>query len=71
MARKAIRSWRVLKAEPSGLLLWFDPMIECPRLYELEPPKDSGVLEYCEGDDFTEIHEKNKQMFLFGRRGST
>jgi len=32
------------KGEPSGLHLWFDPMIEFPRLYLLEPQAKRGVL---------------------------
>ena len=52
MARRiAIRLWRLWRAEPSGLLLWFDPEREFPRLYELEPQMKSGVEGYCEGDD--------------------
>ena len=59
MSRKPIRQWRVSRAEPSGLHLWFDPMVEFPRLYEnespdrVEPPPGIGVQGYCERDDHT------------------
>jgi len=48
--RISIRNWRVSKAEPSGLQLWFDPMIEFPRLYALEPSLRSGVEDCTRGD---------------------
>ena len=55
MARKLIRQWRLAKAEPSGLMVWFDPASELVRLYdlvgELEPPKDSGVDSFSEKDE--------------------
>ena len=41
--RKIIAQWRVSQADPSGLTLWFDPMTEFPRLYELEPSWKPGV----------------------------
>jgi len=34
--RIQIAQWRVTKADPSGLTLWFDPMTEFPRLFDLE-----------------------------------
>ena len=64
--RKLICQWRVMEAEPSGLLLWFDPETEFPRLYEVEPPRDSGVDSYCEEDDQdpgAEDPSRDKQMF--------
>ena len=54
--RKSIAQWRVCQAEPSGLLLWFDPMTEFPRLYELEPSLRSGV-ETLVGDDANGANE--------------
>ncbi len=33
-----------------GMFVWFDPDREEVQLYDLEPPMDSGVLEYSEGD---------------------
>ena len=44
-------SWRVSKAEPSGLQVWFDPETEVVKLYALEPHAMRGVLEFGEGDD--------------------
>ena len=39
-----IRNWRVMRAEPSGLVVWFDPSRESLRLYEgMELPKEGGV----------------------------
>jgi len=43
--------WRVTRADPKGLHLWFDPDIEFPRLYELEPRPEDGVAIANEGDD--------------------
>ena len=37
--RIPIRGWRILRADPSGLLLWFDPRVEFPRLFTLPPDK--------------------------------
>ncbi len=52
MARKPIRAWRVVEAQPHGLMVWFDPRTEFVRLFELkEPPIESGVGDLCEGDD--------------------
>jgi len=33
MVEIPIRNWRVMEAEPSGLMLWFDPTCESIRLY--------------------------------------
>ncbi len=51
MKRIVLRSWRVVEAEPSGFFVWYDPTREGIELYELEPPKDSGVVAFSEGDD--------------------
>ena len=50
MARKLIRQWRVSKAEPSGLQVWFDPEVETVRLFSLDPLEKRGVDEIPEGD---------------------
>ena len=31
-------SWRIVKAEPSGMFMWFDPEREEPRLVRATPP---------------------------------
>jgi len=51
-----IAQWRVTCATPSGLTLWFDPMVEFPRLYELEPSLRAGV-ETLVGDDANGANE--------------
>ena len=43
MARKLICQWRVSRALPSGLQVWFDPEHETIKLYELEPLPEGGV----------------------------
>ena len=43
LRRIEIREWRVARAEPSGLMLWFDPTCETPRLYAKDPPEHQGV----------------------------
>ena len=66
MARKKIVQWRISQAEPSGLTLWFDPMTEFPRLFELEPHLRSGV-ETLVGDDANganELREVSKYQQL-------
>ena len=45
-----ICQWRVSKAEPSGLQVWFDPNTEQLKLYELEPDQKGRVDEVREGD---------------------
>ena len=57
MARKLLCCWRVSKAEPSGLQVWFDPELEEVRIYELEPRSENGV-----GEDL----EEGDQRSLFG-----
>ncbi len=47
---KVICNWRVCAAEPSGLLVWFDPARERVRLYEL--PHSDGVVD---PEDITEV----------------
>ena len=32
-----VRSWRISRAEPSGMMMWFDPSIEAPMLRSLTP----------------------------------
>ena len=67
MARKLICQWRLTKAEPWGLMVWFDPSTEVVRLYELEPSTESGVYEVDEGDDpesNSDLNPPSKQQFL-------
>jgi len=61
-----INQWRVSKAEPSGLHLWFDPMVEFPRLYALEPSLRRGVVSTMEGDDAIREVMKYQQLDLLG-----
>ena len=42
MAGKVIRAWRVVKADPSGMLCWFDPWTERVEIHSL-PVSDPGV----------------------------
>jgi len=62
--RKSIAQWRVSKADPSGLTLWFDPMTEFPRLYMLEPSLRSGVVVLREGNEPTDQIQKYQQLSL-------
>ena len=38
-----VRAWRVVEAQPSGCMLWFDPAREVPKLYRLLPPDGEEV----------------------------
>jgi len=49
--RLPIRMWRVSRAEPYGLHVWFDPDTEVVKLFDLEPHPKDGVRELREGDD--------------------
>ena len=60
--RLVLRSWRVVTAEPSGSFVWFDPEREEVRLYALEPPTESGVLEVSEGDDYPQLWDEVDQV---------
>jgi len=51
MAKKVLRAWRISEADPSGSFVWFDPSREFVEIHDLEPPKDSGVVAFDEGDD--------------------
>ncbi len=67
--RILIRQWRIV--EPSsgeGLFLWFDPSREAPRLYESEPPKDSGVVDFSEGDDLNGLGVSLQEKLLLSRQ---
>jgi len=33
MVEKPLRNWRVMRAEPSGCLVWFDPSTEVVQLF--------------------------------------
>ena len=59
-----ISQWRICQAEPSGLLLWFDPMTEFPRLYELEQSLRSGVDSFNERDDLARTVSQYQQLAL-------
>jgi len=49
--RIVLRNWRVSKAEPSGLFVWYDPDREVVELYELDPETESRVADALEGVD--------------------
>ncbi len=34
---KELRAWRFMEAEPFGMLMWFDPLLEQPGLTVLSP----------------------------------
>ncbi len=51
MKKIVLRSWRVIEGEPSGMFVWYDPTRESIELYELEPPTETGVVAFSEGDD--------------------
>ena len=52
LSKVAIRMWRMSRPEKGpGMFVWFDPDSEVLELFAQEPPKDSGVGDYREGDD--------------------
>ncbi len=55
MKKIVLCNWRVIKAEPSGLFVWFDPDRESVELYEVEPLLEGGVASASEGDDQTRL----------------
>jgi len=57
MAKMVLRAWRVQDAEPSGLMVWFDPERERIEIHELEHHPEDGVPAVRERDD----------LDLFGR----
>ena len=59
MIEKTILGWRICKAEPSGLLVWFDPELEEVKLFLLEEPRTrSGVPDGPEVDyDASDVDE--------------
>ena len=42
-----IRNWRMATSEPSGMVLWFDPSTEIPRLFR-SPPSDGDEASAAE-----------------------
>ena len=50
-SRIMLCNWRVRKAEPSGLFVWFDPDRESVELYEMDPLTQSGVADALEEGD--------------------
>ena len=72
MSRLPIRGWRVCAADPSGLMIWFDPDTELVKLYDRpeservrDPLSDSGVCEDLEGGDRDDsIRLKQTDLFL-------
>ena len=48
MRLKEVSSWRITTADPSGMMMWFDPTTETPLLGHL--PSDSELSDgYYEG----------------------
>ena len=41
---KKVCSWRIVAADPTGLLMWFDPKCEEPLLRSLPPVSEEGLL---------------------------
>jgi len=54
-----------MAAEPSGLLLWFDPMVEVPKLFELEPSLRGECTPVMEKDDLAD-QLQYQQLSLLG-----
>ena len=52
-----VRNWRMTEASPSGLHLWFDPLRETVKLFELDPGEFPGVHEVLEGDDHEDVYD--------------
>jgi len=42
---KIISNWRISRGDPSGLLLWFDPLTEVPLLRELTKGEQAVKLD--------------------------
>ena len=51
MNRISICNWRVQRAEPSGLHLWFDPSTELPALFTRHPDSEPALLDLPLGVD--------------------
>ncbi len=49
--RRQLHFWRVSRAEPFGLNVWFDPSRERLRLYDVDPGEEAGVPAVPEFDD--------------------
>ncbi len=64
-ARKVIRMWRVSRAEPKGLHLWFDPETEFPRLYELLPSDGSVAPEVPD-----DVVDRREEMYYLDKVAS-
>ena len=70
LSRVKIRMWRMSRPEKGpGMFVWFDPTREELRIYEMEPPKDSGVEDFSDGDDqdsLADAPESSKHQFPQG-----
>ena len=77
-----VRAWRVARAEPYGLVMWFDPTREIPMIREttpgeqllwegfekgMEPSEDSGVVT-PEGGAAPMVDKGSQLPLLFGER---
>ena len=67
---KVIRSWRIAEAEPSGLLLWFDPATETVILRDLDPGEKSLYLDSVVSVSAVE-RERDQIELLDGCEGSS
>ena len=67
--RIPIRMWRMSRPEKGpGMFVWFDPDREELELRQLEPPKESGVGDPCEGDDpvgTSPAPDQEQRAFIF------
>ncbi len=50
---KAALSWRITKADPSDLMMWFDPTCEEPAVRRI-PPRDSDLTDLSMFHDLAE-----------------
>jgi len=69
LERIEIRMWRMCDGAGQGVMMWFDPLQEEPRLFRIEPPdpeEGSGVHAFSEEDDQSRLHpKKSAQLILF------
>jgi len=49
MVELPVRNWRILEAEPSGMLVWFDPKCELVKIYRTPHRDGEAVRTYYPG----------------------
>jgi len=62
--RGQLLAWRVVPADPYGLMVWFDPSRETVEIVPLDPPVDPGVPAVYARDDPDETVEQYHQTAL-------